>query len=917
MREVWRNTYCADVSSKTPRKKLESLEKFAERFKGKCSKGILEKLRELVGDPVTENSTPWIDKLLRQFLDEVGSRGFKVKDLPDIVIVLEFLGWKAREVPEYQEHLTTILGTISCPPEVEKPSENLTSSKILEHYFTHLGRLIILLPTQEGIIKLLGSFHELLTRPKRADISAIKLGYLYEAVEKSSLPVVLSRLINNCPPEISKNLLEVICDLVMTSEVCCHEMLRENILNSLLPKLEHSFKKFHEKNNKNEVILTIRVIWALMRSAQPSEDFPSGLRHISPPNRDITRSLKNVFVSSVRESSLNSHLKKIRNDLVMIILAGLVAMPSWNLVSSGLATEIIILLKSSQVPSTQEDLFFVKTLLALLCHLAASPFCISMMREKEVICGVLRLLCIDEESKIPGSSSHNSHLVPYVMRTLSTLVPELWEDFVKLQGPKKLLRILEWSMRIESNPSILMESLKALCFIISLHNQDLVIQFKTAGIINLLFKLINRLLILAELTLQTQSTLALLLTTLEFLQKPDSSPHSTSSSDSLRIPQNLLQRFSQQTPQDFVIDDKLLISLGSYTWTCIISSPPTLKRFIENGGTYLILDCLEASPRLPQTVFLGILSDMCLDPHCIPHLSTWRGLDKSKGLLSLLSKIWRDEERRIGVKRTSTGCVEDIELPLMGRTQWRNSFYTKTIENYSPTMESLLGSARPKIYSIRKQLLANSEVYERARDHYKILTDDLPPEDSITLCIVDQFFRFTRGQVWGEVLRYLKQKGVNPLGADGEMLLVMCQRHRECGLYVRDCQERIIWEEKMKERRKEVEDIARIRDARLTAALEAAKTIDLVERTADRGYRVGRRNQQKAEVEGGLRFPEGAPGDCHRTYPEGWNVTTILNQTHRIKTARSYSECDEAGRVSPASSTPPISYDFSHEDWDY
>ncbi|XP_063987764.1 cilia- and flagella-associated protein 69-like [Diachasmimorpha longicaudata] len=532
------------------------------------------------------------------------------------------------------------------------------------------------------------------------------------------------------------------------------------------------------------------------------------------------------------------------------------------------------------------------------------------MKENEVISGILRLLPIDEEQK----NFDSSHLISYVMRTLSRLVPALWEDFIKFQGPEKLLKILEWGLTMNLTSLIVTESLRTISSIIALQNSPLMTRFKTVGIISLFFNFITKISHLPELPLQTQTTLTLLLTPLDLLLQADPSPLSTSPPNSLKIIESLLHRFSHT--QDFIIDDKLLISLGSYTWTSLMSSPPTLTRFIELGGTYLILDCLEKSPCLPQVVFLGILSDMCLDPHCIPHLCTWRGLDKSRGLLSLLSRIWRDEERRIGVRRTPDGRIQDIELPLMGRAQWRNSFYTKTIESYSPTMESWLGSARPKIYSIRKQLLENSEVYERTRDRYKILTDDLHPEDAITLCIVDQFFRFSRGQVWGEVLRYLKERGVNPLGSDGEMILVVCQRHRECGLYVRDCQDRLLSEEMLKERRKEVVDIMRIRDARLTDALEAARGMDLVRRTADRGYRMRRRNQQKVEVDGGLKFPGEALGKCHRTYPEGWNVTVILNQTHTINAAPNFQCDDKIESVSPGSSTPPISYDFP-EDWDY
>lgn len=114
-----------------------------------------------------------------------------------------------------------MLEVIARPPELEKTSEILTCSKILQDYFSELGSLILLLPTHAEILNILGSLHELLTRPKKAEVSAIKLEYLHKGAENSDLPVILARLSPICPPEIWRNLLEVVCDIVTISKTCC------------------------------------------------------------------------------------------------------------------------------------------------------------------------------------------------------------------------------------------------------------------------------------------------------------------------------------------------------------------------------------------------------------------------------------------------------------------------------------------------------------------------------------------------------------------------------------------------------------------------------------------------------------------------------------------------------------------------
>lgn len=104
-----------------------------------------------------------------------------------------------------------------------------------------------------------------------------------------------------------------------------------------------------------------------------------------------------------------------------------------------------------------------------------------------MISGILKLLCIDEESRIPKRSPYCVHLAKYVLRTVATLVPELSETFIKFQGPAKLLIMLEWSITMESDQTVALEAVKAVSLIISSQNEDLTDQFKAAGAVNVLF----------------------------------------------------------------------------------------------------------------------------------------------------------------------------------------------------------------------------------------------------------------------------------------------------------------------------------------------------------------------------------------------------------------------------------------------
>ncbi|KAH0549865.1 hypothetical protein KQX54_015414 [Cotesia glomerata] len=204
------------------------------------------------------------------------------------------------------------------------------------------------------------------------------------------------------------------------------------------------------------------------------------------------------------------------------------------------------------------------------------------------------------------------------------------------------------------------------------------------------------------------------------------------------------------------VSTRLLIGVGTCLWSCIIKFSVTIEKFVEMEGLYSILNLIDQTNHLVQNVYLGLLTDLCLNPHCIPHICTWRSTDKTNTLISLLIRVWKDEEGRIGVKRTENGCIA---------------------------------------------------------------------EDSITFCVVDQFFRFVQGQVWAEVIRYIRESGIIPAGNDGEMLLVMRQRHRKFALYVRDRQKKILRDAKRLEMIKEKNELEKTRNVALISILIGFKKL--------------------------------------------------------------------------------------------
>jgi len=74
----------------------------------------------------------------------------------------------------------------------------------------------------------------------------------------------------------------------------------------------------------------------------------------------------------------------------------------------------------------------------------------------------------------------------------------------------------------------------------------------------------------------------------------------------------------------------------------------------------------------------------------------------------------------------------------MGTKQWIDTYRSQLTADVSPTIIDMIGSVRSKIFSILKIIERDGDKYEIAREHYKILLDELPTKDRVRFIISDQ-----------------------------------------------------------------------------------------------------------------------------------------------------------------------------------
>ncbi|XP_017798421.1 PREDICTED: cilia- and flagella-associated protein 69-like [Habropoda laboriosa] len=459
------------------------------------------------------------------------------------------------------------------------------------------------------------------------------------------------------------------------------------------------------------------------------------------------------------------------------------------------------------------------------------------------------------------------------------------QQFLDHNGSIRLYMVLEWCLSTKFNIKIVMACIRTICTIVLTDNTHILEYFRHHGIILLLIKLINCILKFEKITMKDQRTLTLALIILERLMRKQMFYQEIYGEYSVTFVMELLFRCLYQKGQEFQIDQRLLLAIGSYIWECIIWCPKNLEKFIEYGAVYILLDIIEIVPYCSQCLFLAIFTDMCDNFFCGPFLSTWRGIDKRTGLMSLLAKVWREEEIRLKVKRNTDGTIKDVKLPQMGHKQWLDTYDTKLSRDISPAINDMIGSIRSKIYSICKIIEKDNERYEIAKERYKILYANLSMEDRITISSMELYFVLKLGQVWIEIAKYFEHVGITPLGMDGQALFLMAQRYYLVGSLSKERQTKIIQSIKKEEEIEEKDEYARIRDSKLIIALDAFDELDYICRTTDRSYMLKKKNEQIQQVNLVLKFPHNSDeAHCHRTFRDKIMVTAIFNQHQTIST---------------------------------
>ncbi|XP_076663021.1 cilia- and flagella-associated protein 69 [Andrena cerasifolii] len=400
--DIWKDFHCPKYvtpvcpeTDKIPKDIFESGEQSTV-----VANYALRKLCELISDPVTSNSAPRICRLLHEYLHATGDNGYKLKDLPMIMKVLEFLAQNVQAYKEYEPHLEQMLDLCNLPPLLEKSSEGAINFDIMEQYFTLLGHLLLILPTEARVLKIHKALYSLLLGTKFIDVTAVKREYCCRAMEKSNLPITLTELLCASRLDMYGKVLELVLLLSSVSHTCSHRMMQAGALNTIFTRMDLPFATQlrctrppdsllpGNEYSRDMTFLIMTTVWSLLKSVLPPNVMPVSLKETVTSIECGLWGLAYAFERQVHRGQYRSNCLKIRNEMAVVILVVIILFPSWNFVSSGIADEAIRFLVGVEAGSVRvfservnfgrsnADLYFQKTLLVITMHLVEIDACI-------------------------------------------------------------------------------------------------------------------------------------------------------------------------------------------------------------------------------------------------------------------------------------------------------------------------------------------------------------------------------------------------------------------------------------------------------------------------------------------------------------------------------------------------------------
>ncbi|XP_022440972.1 cilia- and flagella-associated protein 69 [Delphinapterus leucas] len=754
---------------------------------------VIKLLEETGKDDLEEKQLKSVKKMVQCY-----QNGLPLRDLAQIFKILNLCAGKIKKQPHFIEPACNILKLCGLPFLKKKVSDEITYAEDTANSIALLGDLMII-PSSElriQICKCIIDFYH--AEPPKQHITGYQQAsssYKIKMAEVGGLAKTMVQSLVLFENQLVEKLwvLKTLQHL-SASEVNCTLMVKAQAASGICAHL-------NDPDPSGQLLFrSSEILWNLLEKSSKEEI----IQQLS--NLECLLALKKVF-KNLFTRGLSHYDRQLRND-ILVITTIISQNPGAPMIECGFTRDLILfatfnevknqnpLVKGLKFSNSYEDFELKKLLFNIIVTFCKDLSTIQLLIDGKVTLALFTYVKKPEKHKIvEWSAAQYEELQLHAIATLSSVAPFLIDEYMLYQGNAHVLAFLEWCDSEDSffshgnsfhgtggrgNKFAQMRySLRLLRAMVYLEhetiNKDLCEKRAIQQLIGIFKNTISKYNDKEEaILLEIQSDILLILSGLCEHHIPRKEIFGTEGVDIILH----VMKTDPKKLQSGLGYNVLLFSTLDSIWCCIFGCYPSEDYFLEKEGIFLLLDLMALNQKKFCNLILGIMVEFCDNPKTAAHVNAWRG-KRDQTAASLLIKLWRKEEKELGVKRDKHGKIVDTKKPLF--TSFQEEQKITPLPANCPTIAvmDVAENIRAKIYAVLGKL-----------DFENL--PGLSTEDFVTLCIIHRYLDFKIGEIWSEIYEEIKLEKLRPVTTDKKILESIITASENIGKMVASLQSEMI-----------------------------------------------------------------------------------------------------------------------------
>ncbi|XP_037363402.1 cilia- and flagella-associated protein 69 isoform X1 [Talpa occidentalis] len=835
---------------------------------------VIKLLEETDKDDLEEKQLKSVKKLVQCY-----QNGLPLRDLAQIFKILKLCAGKIENQPNFMESTYDILKLCSLPFLKKKALDEITYTEDTANSIALLGNLMKI-PNSElriQICKCIVDFYH--AEPPKKHITGYhqaSSSYKIQMAEVGGLAKTMVQSLALLENQLVEKLwvLKALQHL-STSEVNCTLMMKAQAASGICAHL-------NDPDPSGQLLFrSSEILWNLLEKSSKEEI----IQQLS--NLECLLALKEVFRNLIIKG-FSHYDRQLRND-ILVITTIIAQNPGAPMIECGFTRDLILfatfievksqnpLVKGIKLSNCYEDFELKKLLFNIIVILCRDLTTVQLLIDGKVTLALFTYVKKPEKQKtVEWSAAQYEELQLHAIATLSSVAPLLVDEYMLCQGNARILAFLEWCDSEDSffshgnsfhgtggrgNKFAQMRySLRLLRAMVYLEddtiNHDLCEKGTIQQLIGMFKNTINKSNDKEEaIVLEIQSDILLILSGLCEHHIPRKEIFGTEGVDMILH----VMKTDPKKLQSGLGYNVLLFSTLDSIWCCILGCYSSEDYFLEKEGIFLLLDLLALNQKKFCNLILGIMVEFCDNPKTTAHVKAWRG-KKDQTAASLLIKLWRKEEKELGVKRDKYGKIIDTKKPLFTSFQEEQKFMPLPANCPTIAVMDVAENIRAKIYAVLGKL-----------DFENL--PGLSAEDFVTLCIIHRYLDFKIGEIWNEIYEEIKLEKLRPVTTDRKNLEAITTASENIGKMVASLQTEMIESQVHQDVQNEQKVYTKIQATHKQRELANKSWENFLARTSNaKTLKKAKRLQEKA-IESSRYNERPSNAILHRTVIKGLNTT--------------------------------------------